>query len=193
MRVVVDDAAQGVEHERALEVLVLGGLGVDAALGDDGAQVVDLRLVAVEVLDGVVLAPAVLDVEAFEVGGPALVDPHVGAVGGGDAVAEPLVAALVDDDEVEAEADADAGPVAAEVAVLEEVAVGDGALVLHAGVGHLDQLVAVAREGIFAEVVLVGLEHAFGLRELHLGFVEVFGQHVEIERAGRRAGRAKWT
>jgi hypothetical protein len=66
------------------------------------------------------------------------VDPHVGGIGSGDAVAEPFVAALVDDDEVEARADADLGPVAAEVAVLKEVAVGDGALVLHAGVGSFD-------------------------------------------------------
>ena len=80
------------------------------------------------------------------------------------------------------EADADAGPVALEIAVGEVVAVGDGALVLHARVRHLDQLVAVLLERVLAEVVLVGLEHRLGLRELPLRLVEIAGQHVEIER-----------
>ena len=107
---------------------------------------------------------------------------HISAgIGGGNAVAEPLVAALVDDDEVEARADADSSPVAAEVAVLKQVAVGDGALVFHAGVGGFDEFVAVLREGVFAEVVLIGLKHAFGLGELGFGFVEVGGQGVEVE------------
>ena len=47
---------------------------------------------AVEVGEGIGAAVLVLDEERFEVGVPALVDPHVGAVGGGDGVAEPLVA-----------------------------------------------------------------------------------------------------
>ena len=80
------------------------------------------------------------------------------------------------------EADADAGPVALEIAVGEAVAVGDGALVLHARVRHLDQLVAVLLERVFAEVVLEGLEHRLRLRELPLRLLEVPGQHVEIER-----------
>jgi len=104
------------------------------------------------------------------------VDPHVGLVGGGDAVAEPLVRAFVDDDEVEPGADADAGPVALQVAVGEVVAVGHGALVLHAGVGHFNQLVTVLPERILSEVVLKGLQHALGLCELLPGLVEVFGR-----------------
>ena len=119
---------------------------------------------------------------AFEIRRPALLDPHVGDVGGGDRVAEPLVAALVDDDEVELQADADAGPVALEIAVGEAVAVGDGALMLHPGVRHFDQLVAVLAEGILAEVVLERLDHRLGLGELHLGLVEAARQHVEVER-----------
>ncbi len=115
-------------------------------------------------------------------------DPHVGAVGGGNGVAEPLVTALVDDDEVEAWRDADAGPVAGEIAVAEAVAVGHSGLVFHAGVGNLDELVAVAREGVLAEVVLEGVEHALGLRELGPGFVEVFGQSVEIQSERRERG-----
>src|SRR5207237_3888509 len=99
----------------------------------------------------------------------ALVDPHVGPVGRRDAIAEPLVPALVDDDEVEARADADAGVVAPAVAVPEAVAVGDRTLVLHAGVGHLDQLVAVLLERVLAEIVLVGLEPPLRLRALFLG------------------------
>ena len=41
----------------------------------------------------------------------------------------------------------------------EVVAVGDGGLMLHAGVGNFDEFVAILVEGIFAEVVLVGVEH----------------------------------
>ena len=103
-----------------------------------GAVVLHLFLVGVDVLHGVIVAVRVLDIQAFEVGSPALVDPHVGFIRGRDGVAEPLVAALVDDDEVEARADADAGPVAVEIAVGEVVAIGDGALVLHAGVRDFD-------------------------------------------------------
>ncbi len=183
--VVVDDGAEGVEEEDAFEVLVLCGLEVDAVRAEDGVLVVDLWFVTVDVGEGVGLTPAVLDVEAFEVGGPALVDPHIGGVGGGDGVAEPLVCGLVDDDEVEARAYADAGPVGRdEVAVLEVVAVGDGGLVLHAGVGDLDEFVTIFGKGIWAEVVLVGLQHAAGLGELAFGFVEVFGEGVEVEGKG---------
>ena len=69
------------------------------------------------------------------------------------------MAALVDDDEIEPRADPHARPVALEVAVLEAVAVGDRALVLHAGVGHLDQLVAIPLERVLAEIMLEGLKH----------------------------------
>ena len=179
--VVVHHAAQRVEEQGALEILVLRRLGVHAAVADDRPPVLHLRLVAIHVLDRVGLALHVLDVQAFEIGRPAFVDPHVGAVGGADAVAEPLVAAFVNDDEVEPRADADARPVAAEVAVLEAVAVGHRALMLHAGIGHLDQLVAVVLERIFAEVVLKGFEHPLGLGELLLGLLQVFRQRVEIE------------
>ena len=132
-----------------------GGVAVNAALRDDRRAVLHFRLVAVHVLQRIVVAEQVLDVEALEIRGPAFLNPHVRHVGGGDRVAEPLVRALVNDDEVELQADADAGPVAFEVAVGEAVAVGDRALVLHAGVRHFDQLVAVLLERILAEEFLV--------------------------------------
>ena len=109
-------------------------------------------------------------------------NPHIGSVGGGDAVAEPLMRALVDDDEVESEADAGARPVAPQVAVGEVVAVGHRALVLHAGVGHLDQLVSIFRKRIVAEIVPKDLQHAFGLGKLLFRLRLVFRQHVKIER-----------
>ena len=74
-------------------------------------------------------------------------DPHVRHIRGGDAVAEPLVRALVNDDEIESQADAHAGPVAPQVAVLEKIAVRHRALVLHARVWHLNQLVSVSANG----------------------------------------------
>ena len=84
-----------------------------------GLRVLHFRLVAVHVLQGVVVSVHVFDVQALEIRRPALVDPHVRPVGRADAVAEPLVAALVDDDEVESGADPDARPVALQVAVGE--------------------------------------------------------------------------
>ena len=63
------------------------------------------------------------------------------------------------------------------------IAVGDRALVLHAGVRRLDQLVAVFLEGILAKIVLVTPRASrLRLRELFLGLVQVFGQRVEVER-----------
>ena len=55
--------------------------------------------------------------------GEAFVNPHVRDVGGGDGVAEPFVGALVNDDEVELKADANAGEVAPEISVREPASV----------------------------------------------------------------------
>ena len=124
----------------------------------------------------------IFDIQALKVRRPALVDPHIRPVGRGDAVAEPLVAAFVDDDEVEAGADSDARPVSLQVAVLEVVAVRDGRLMLHPGIWHFNQLVTIVLEWVLAEVVLKGFEHSLGLRKLLLGLFQVLGQRVEIER-----------
>ena len=145
-----------------------------------GSVFFTFSLAGVDVGDGIALAPHVLDEEGLAVVGPAFVDPHVRAVARGDAVAEPLMRALVHDDEVEPCADAGLG--AAKVAVLEVVAVGDRGLVLDAGVQGFDELVAVAVEGILAEVVLVGLQHVLHLDELVLRLVEVFGEDEVVER-----------
>ncbi len=109
-------------------------------------------------------------------------DPHVGAVGGADAVAEPFVPTFVDDDEVEPRRDADTGPVALEIAVREMIAVRNGALVFHAGVRCFDQLVAVFLEWILTEIMLIGCEHPARLGELLFRFVQIFRQRVKVER-----------
>ena len=159
-----------------------GGEAFSPRLPMIGLRVPHFRLVAVDVFQGVVVTVHVFHVQALEIRRPALLDPHVGPVGRADAVAEPLVAALVDDDEVESGADPHARPVAPQVAVREPVPVGDRALMLHPGVRHLDQLVAVVLERILAEVVLEGFEHPLGLRKLLLGLLQVLRQRVEIER-----------
>src|SRR6202034_3894756 len=99
--------------QRALEILIFRGLRIDAALSNDGAEVVDFRPIATQILDGISFTPAVFHIEAFEIGGPPFVNPHVCRIGGSDAVAEPLVPTLVNDDEVESRADSDAGPILA--------------------------------------------------------------------------------
>ena len=130
--VIVDDGSQRVDEERAFEIHVLGRDPVHAAPGDDGLPVPDLALVPIEVGERVGLAEGVLDVDPLGIRAPGLVNPLVAHVARGDRVAEPLVGALVHDDEVELRADADAGPVALQVAVGEAVAVRHRALVLHA-------------------------------------------------------------
>ena len=53
---------------------------------------------------------------------------------------------------------------------------------LHPGIRHFDQLVAVSLEWVFAEIMLEGLDHAPGLRKLRLGLLKVFRQRIEVER-----------
>ena len=72
-------------------------------------------------------------------------------------------------------ADADIGPVAAQVAIGEMVAVGDRGLMLHPGIGNFDQLVAVLRERVVTEVVAEDLKHLPGLRELTFRLLLVCG------------------
>ena len=67
-------------------------------------------------------------------------------------------------------------------AVLVVIAVGDGALVLHAEVRRLDELVAVLVPGERAEPVLEALEHRLHLLELLAGGVEVIVERIEVER-----------
>ena len=145
-------------------------------------KIVNFRLQPAQILDRIGSAPAIFHIKAFEIRRPSFVNPHVRRVGGGNAVAEPLMAALVNDDEVESHADADAGPVAPQVAVLEKVAVGHRALVLHPRVRRLHQLVPIFGKRILAEVVLKRLDHPPRLRKLHLRFIQILGQHIEIQR-----------
>ena len=104
---------------------------MDAALRDHRLLVADLRLVGIRVLESVVLAEERLDVDALEIRRPALLDPHVRDVGGRHRVAEPLVRALVDDDEIEFRRDADTCPVAFQISIFKQVSVGYGTLMFH--------------------------------------------------------------
>ena len=82
---------------------------MDSSLRDDRFPVSHLRFVCVQILERLVVPEEVLDVEAFQIRRPSLVDPHVRNVGGRHGIPEPLVAALVDDDEVELQAREPAG------------------------------------------------------------------------------------
>ncbi len=94
-------------------------------------------------------------------------------------------------DEVPLEAEAGAGEVAAAVAVLEFIAVGDGALVFHPEVRRLDQLEAVLVPGIRAEPVLEAGEHRPHLLPLHPRGIGVNRERPEVEReAAGLAGEA---
>src|SRR5215510_6186132 len=105
---------------------------MDAARRENRLGVADFGLVAVQVFDGVVVSEHVLDIQSFEISSPALVDPNIRDVGGGNGIAEPFMAALVDDDEIELQTDAGAGPVPLQITVGETITVGYGALMLHA-------------------------------------------------------------
>ena len=86
------------------------------------------------------------------------------------------------DDEVPLHAPAGAREIAAGVAVLVSVAVGDAALVLHAEVRRLDELVAVLVPRIRPEPVLEALQHRNRLAELHLRRVGVVGERPVVDR-----------
>ena len=74
-------------------------------VGDDRPVVPDAAAVADDVLRARVLAEQTLRVDALGVVREALVHPHVGVVLRRDVVAEPLVRALVHDDEIPLEAE----------------------------------------------------------------------------------------
>ena len=153
---------------------------IDAASGNNWLPVSDFRFVAVDVFERVFLAEQGFDINAFGVSRPAFLNPHVGDVAAGDAVAEPLVRAFVDDDEVELQADPDARPISFEIAVGKAVAISDGALMFHPGVRNFDQLVAIPLERVLAEILLKCLHHRFGLCELAFGLLQIFRQAVKI-------------
>ncbi len=175
--IVVHDLPDGVQHQPALAVHVARPLGVHAVRGNDRRVVacpIQQRVRRRRVV-AVVLAPGI---EPFGVVREALVHPHVRLVLGGDAVAEPLVGAFVDDDEIELEAQRGAP---AAVAITEAIAVGHRRLVLHAGVGDFDQLVAIPVPRVGTEPVLETLQHGFRLRPLAVCGVKVIGQRPEVE------------
>jgi hypothetical protein len=72
----------------------------------------------------------------------------------------------VDDDEIPVVSLSGAREVSAEVTVHVVIAVGDGALVLHAEVRGLDQLVAVVIPRVGSKPSLEAAQHRFDLREL---------------------------
>ena len=89
--------------------------------------------------------------------------------------------AFVHDDEIPLQAEPRAGQVAAEVAIEEVVAVGDAALMLHAEVGGLDQLVAIGIPGVRPEPMLEAAQHRDHLLELAAGRVGVVVERPEVE------------
>jgi hypothetical protein len=117
--------------------------------------------------------------KSFAVVCPHLVNPHIGAVACRDAVAEPLMRALVYDDEFEPPSDADFW--SSQIAILEMIAVGDCGLNFDAGVKSLDELIAISGERILAEVVLVALQHILHLDELPIWLFQIFRKHVVIQ------------
>src|SRR5262245_17189863 len=90
--------------------------------------------------------------------------------------------ALVDDNEVKLRADPHARPVAAEVAIRESIPVRNSGLMLHPLIRHFNSFVSVLGERVLAEVMLVSFQHSLRLSKLLLGFVEIVGQRVKIER-----------
>ena len=88
--------------------------------------------------------------------------------------------ALVHDDEIPLEPESRARRVAPAIAVREVVAVRHGALVLHARVRHLEQLVAVFVPRIRTEPVLEAFQHGERLRKLLLRRLHVICERPEV-------------
>src|ERR1039458_7154484 len=156
-RVVINHVAQGVEGQLAFVIHIAGTLAIDTIGADHGAVVAHAGLLAIDIFEGGGAAVLVFDKKGFGIGGETFVYPHVRDVAGGDAVPPPFVGALVNDDEIKFQAGFGRGVAA--ITAQPVVAIGHRALMLHAGVRAFDQLVAVPREGIRAEVFLVGGHH----------------------------------
>src|SRR5205814_4904235 len=181
-RVVIDYLAHHVEHATRLVVHDPRSFLLDTERGNDRAIVPDISTAADDVLRSSFLSRLALGVEALGIIGEALLHPHVGGILRRDVVAEPLVPALMHDDEVPLQSQAGGREIASQVAVLVMIAVGDGALMLHAEVRCLDELVAVRIPWVRTEPVLEAGEHGLDLLELLLGGVSVVRQRPEVER-----------
>src|ERR1700679_3078690 len=132
LSVIIHHASNSIQEEPSLLVLVNRRRAENILLGDHRMQVLDILLARIDVSQSIRLAPHVLDKEPFTVVSPPLVNPHIRAVARRDAVAEPLMCALMHDDEVESRPDA--GFWSSQIAILEVVAVGDCGLIFNAGV-----------------------------------------------------------
>src|SRR5207247_4372688 len=179
LSVVRHELPDRVQHVAAFGIHVARALGVHAVARDDGTIVADPPARADHVARPRRLSPQTLDVEVLGVVGGPLVAPHVRLVLHRDAVAPPLVGALVHDDEVPGEPRARPGEVAPAIAVLVMIAVGDRALMLHPQVRRLDQLVAVLIPGVGPEPALEALEHRLRLLELDPRRAAVVGRAHE--------------
>ncbi|MBV6504872.1 MAG: hypothetical protein ILNGONEN_00427 [Syntrophorhabdaceae bacterium] len=149
---------------------------------DDRLFVLHFAFVTIEIFDRIFVAEHALDINALGVRAPAFLNPRVGHVVGRHAVAKPLVPAFVNDNEIELRAHPDAGPIAAEIAVLKQIAVAHRALMLHAGIRHFDQFVAIFFESILTEMFLKAFDHRLGLAELALRRFEMIRQRIKIQR-----------
>src|SRR5690606_17195912 len=108
--------------------------------------------------------------------------PHVSKILGGDVIAKPFMASLVDDDKIPLHPPAGARAVPPEIPILVFVAISDRALVFHAQVSRFNQLEAVFIERIGAEPVFKGPQHGFHVCiEMRLGLVLVFTQHPVVQ------------
>src|SRR5690606_37552954 len=100
---------------------------VHVVVANDGRKILETTAVAVYVFLSRTFAEVVIDVQRFGIVGKALVYPHVGQIFCRDVVAEPLVPRFMYDDEIPLAAPSGSRPVAAQVAVLVFVAIGNGA------------------------------------------------------------------
>src|ERR1700721_4462113 len=80
--VVVDHAAQRVEEERTLGVLVSRRSGIDVAWRNNRPLILNMRLRGIYVLHGIGLAPPVFDEEGFKIVRPTLVNRKTGRTDG---------------------------------------------------------------------------------------------------------------
>src|SRR4030095_8109788 len=136
--IVINDASQCVQEQRAFEIHILRRLGIYSTRRNDWSLVAHFRLVTVRILQTIGFAKHVFHVKTLKVGCPSFVNPHVRRIGCGDTVAKPLMSTFVNDDEIKSRTYAHAGPISFKITIGEMVPVGDGALMFHAGVWSLN-------------------------------------------------------
>src|SRR5450432_2802760 len=130
------------QHAGTFKIHIRRPFPVDAIGPDDRIVVGDMAVDGYGIIVAYLGTEQTASVQNFGITGESFLYPHIRNVLCRDAIAEPLMSALMHDDEIPFHAPGRAVVAPAQVAVLKTVAIGYGALVLHTKMRGFHQLVS---------------------------------------------------